>query len=354
MPPNEIKKKVDELAELAESKLGVAKEEVYEQFANELALMSELRSDMSDDDQAKRAFLRLRGTWKRELRSPALFYEGMLIRVATPFDVIRSMHAAAKTMYDKNPSKAVAEGLTNAEGVALDNRKKYSTGRDNPEYGKSLPANRFIQNIMGIAKSSDMAEPRVFTMVLSERTAGKTHTPIFTPIKFRANPARTQPTDGTMALNEYSNLKFRPTEIDGFPGPEAVVEQYFSEHAVGVEDLAEWHKQNASNPRRMAVLDGYVDYVDSTPNQSTENLRVTMVDDSGDVEVTIWVPEHLRHLIDFGPSSRVIVIGRTAQNTFNEELRTMVNCEGLYAPPKDKVPLEEAPESVVSGAEEVN
>lgn len=353
MPPNEIKAKVDELAELVEGKLGITKEEVYKQWAEELALMAELRSDMSADDQAKRAFLRLRGTWKRELRSPALFYEGMIIRVASPFDVLRSRHDAARMAYENDPKKAVTKGITDEDGNALDNMKKYSTGRDNPDYGKKLPAQRHIQNVLGVAKSGDMAAPVVFNTILSERMAGKLHIPVFIPVKFRANPARKQPTDGTMTLNEYSNMKFRPADIKGFPGPEAIIDQYFSDHNVNVEDLEAWHKENADNPRRMAVLDGYVDYVDSTPNPSTGNLRVTMIDDSGDIEITIWVPDHLRYLVDFGPSSRIIAVGRTAQNTFNEELRTMLNCEGLYAPPKDKIPMEEVPESIVSGAEEV-
>lgn len=354
MPPNEIKTKVNELAKAVEEKLGVSGQEVLDQWEEDLTLVASLREDMSKEDQEKRAFLRLRGTWKRELRSPALFYEGMLIRVATPFDVLRSMHASAALIYEKNPQKAVAEGWTDEEGHALDNRQKFSTGRVNEDFGKQLPEHRYIQNITGIAKSQDMDVPLKFNMVLSERLAGQIQLPVFQPIKFRANPAKKQPTDGTMALNEYANLRFRPSEIEGFPGPEDIIHQFFSDNLVPIEDLADWHKTNANDPRRMAIVEGDVDDVDTRANPSTGNSRIVMIDESGDVEVTVWVPEHLRSAIDFGPSSRVITVGRTAQNTFNNEERTMLNGEGIYAIPKWKMPLEETPESVVSNAEDVN
>ena len=353
MPQNEVKAKVDELAKTVEEKLGVPAEEVYEQWTKELALIAELRGDLSKEDQAKRAFVRLRGAWKRELRSPAIFYEGVIVRVAPPFDVLRSAHAAAKTMFEADPQKAVREGVTDEQGNALDTRKTFSTGRANPDYGKPLADQRFIQNITGVAKAADMKTPKVFSMILSERLAGKIDVPVLQWVKFRANPARKQPTDGTMALNEYSGLQFRPAEGE-FPGPEAIIDEYFADACVAVEDLAEWHKQNANDPRRMAILNDFVDYVDTTPNPATGNQRIVMIDDSGDKEITVWIPPHLQKLVDFGPSSRVIAIGRTAQNTFNNELRTMLNCEGLYAPPEDKVPAEETPESVVSNAEDVN
>lgn len=351
--PEDIKQKVEKLASKVEDKLGIDPQEVYSQWEKELALVKELRSDLVEEDQEKRAFLRLRGHWKRELRSPAKFFEGMIIRVAPPFDVLRSMHQSARALFEKNPQKAVAEGWTDAEGNALDNRKTYKTGRENQDYGKKLPPHRYIQNISGIAKSTDMDASVKFTMVLSERTAGKLDIPIFTPVKFRANPSRKQPDDGTLGLNEYSSIKFMPAEIEGFPGPEDVLKQFYEDDFVPVEDLSEWHKANEDDPRRMAIVDGYVDDVDTQANPTTGNSRIVMIDDDGTEEVVLWIPEHLRKYLDFGASSRVIALGRTAQQTFEDEERTMINCEGLYAPPEDKIPLEEAPEGIISSAEDV-
>jgi len=350
---SEIKTKVEKLAEQVKDKLGLDPQEVFSQWDEELALIKELRSDLTANDQEKRAFLRLRGHWKKELRSPAKFFEGMIIKVAPPFDVLRSMHQSARMLFDKDPQKAIAEGWTDAEGNALDNRKTYSTGRENPDYGKKLPPHRHIQNIAGIAKANDMTTPVKFSMVLSERTAGKLDIPLFTPVKFRANPARKQPDDGTMALNEYSSIRFQAAEIEGFPGPEEVLKQFYEDDFVDVADLSEWHKDNESDPRRMAIIDNFVDDVDPEANPSTGNSRMVMISDDGAEEVVIWVPEHLRKYLDFGASSRVIALGRTSQQTFDDEERTMLNCEGLYAPPKDKIPLEETPEGIVSAAEDV-
>lgn len=352
--PEDIKTKVENLAAKAEEKLGVNPQEVYDQWEQELALVKELRSDLTQEDQEKRAFLRLNGHWKKELRSPAKFFEGMIIRVATPFDVLRSMHQNARVMFEKTPQKAISEGWTDAEGNALDNRKTYSTGRENPDYGKKLPPHRYIQNISGIAKANDMDAPVKFTMVLSERTAGKLDIPIFTPVKFRANPSKKQPDDGTLGLNEYSNIKFQAAEIEGFPGPEEVLKQFYEDDFIPVEELSEWHKQNENNPRRLAIIDGFVDDVDPEANPSTGNSRIVMIDDLGEAEVVIWVPEHLLKFVDFGASSRVIALGRSSQTTYDDEERTMLNCEGLYAPPEDKIPLDNEPEDIVSSAEDVS
>lgn len=350
----DIQKKVEELAKLAKEKLGVDEKEVMDKWETEKELVKTLRPDLKDDAILHRAFLRLKGHWKKELRSPAKFFEGMLIRVATPFDVLRSMHAAAALMYEKDPAKAMAKGLVDADGVHLDPRPKYSTGRKNEDYGKPLPPNRYIQNIMGIAKTDEMAKPVVFTMVLSERLAGQLDIPIFTPVKFRANPAQKQPTDGTMLLNEYSGLRFVPAEIEGFPEPEDVLQQFFAKEFVDVVDLPDWHKENENNPQRCAIVYGDVDDVDTKANPSTGNVRVVLVDEAGDQEVTAWVPSHLKKYVDFAAGSKVIALGRTAQNTYNDELRTMINVEGIYAPSKDKIPLEEDPGSVVSGAQDVS
>jgi len=354
MPPKTIKEKVDELSKTVEDKLGVTKQKVLDQWEEELATVANLRGDLPDEEQEKRAFLRLRGHWKRELRSPAKFYEGIIFRVAPPFDVLRSMHAAAQIIYEKDPQKAVAEGWTDEQGHTLDNRRKYSTGRVNENYGKKLPDHRYIQNIMGIAKAQDMDAPLMFNMVLSERKAGKVEIPIFTPVRFRANPAPTQPKDGTMALNEYAGLQFVPAEIEGFPAPEDLLHNFLEDNFVAPEELPDWHKSNENDPRRFAIIEGYVDDVDPTANPATGNARIVMIDDAGETEIVIWVPAHLRHLVDFGASSRIIAGGRTTQQEFNEEVRTMLNCEMLYAPAADKIPLEETPEGIVSGAEEVS
>jgi len=354
MPPESIETKVKELAQTVEDKLGVNKQEVLDQWEKELELVAELRSDLPKEDQSKRAFLRLRGNWKRELRSPAKFYEGMVIRVAPPFDVLRSIHNAARLIYEKDPQKAIAEGWTDEAGNALDNKRQYSTGRDNPDFGKKLPPTRFIQNVMGVAKSSDMQTPMVFGMVLSDRIAGHIDIPVFQTVKFRANLAKKQPTDGSVSLNEYAGLRFMPVEIEGFPGPEAIIDQFFEDHKSTIEDLEAWHNDHEQDPRRFVIVSGDVDDVDTRANATTGNARMVILDDSGEVEVTVWIPDHLRNLLDFGAGSRVIVDGRTAISTFNDQKQVLINGEGIYAPPHDKIPLEETPESIVSGATDVN
>jgi hypothetical protein len=350
---SEIQDKINDLAKQVEEKLGVDKKEVLDQWADELALVKKLRNDLTAEEQEQRAFLRLRGNWKRELRSPAKFYEGMIVRVATPMDVLRTMKATAQTMFAADPKKAVTLGLTNEQGQALDPRKTFSTGTVNPDFGKVLPSERLIQNVVGVAKSNDMTKPVKFRMVLSERLAGKLDVPQFLGVKFRANIAKKQPTDGSLALNEYSSLKFRPTDIAGFPGPEAILNTYFAKDIVDIAGLEDWHTAHADDPARMCVVIGDVDFIDAVPNPSTGNIRVVLTNEEGDVEVVAWIPPHLKSLVNFGRGSRVYALGRTTQNEQNGEVRTMINVEGLWAIPKFFMAPEETPETVVTKAQEV-
>jgi len=348
-----IKTKIDDLAKQVKENLGLDEGEVYKCWEDELALVKNLRADLSAVDQEKRAFLRLRGHWKRELRSPAKYFEGLIVRATPPIDVLRGARSEAQKLFEKNPEKAIREGFTDANGVPLEMRKVFSTGRPNPEYGKPLPEHRYIQSVMGVAKSDTMNVPMKFSLLLSERLAGKVAIPTFAPIKFRANPAKTQPTDGTLALNEYSGLQFKVTDIPGFPAPEEILEQFFGSETVPIEELKDWHKTNENNPRRMCFVEADVDDVDPVPNPSTGNARIVLTDEMGDMSVVVWVPEHLRPALDFGRGSRVIVSGRTALNIFNNEERLMINAEGIYAIPKYKIALDEESGKVVSKAEEV-
>jgi len=146
---SETTDKVSDLAKQVKEKLGVDEAEVLKNWEEELALVKELRDDLSPEDLEKRAFVRLRSKWQRELRSPAKFFEGVVIRCAEPFDLTAPVKRKAKTVYDANPDEAIKQGLTDENGVALDPNPTFKSGNTNPGFGKPLPEHRYIQNLYG-------------------------------------------------------------------------------------------------------------------------------------------------------------------------------------------------------------
>jgi hypothetical protein len=218
--------------------------------------------------------------------------------------------------------------------------------------GNPLPEQRLIQNVVGICKSDDMSAPVKFRLVLGERLAGKVNIPLNVPVKFRANVAQTQNQEGWLLLNPYSRIQFAEAKLD--LDPEAVINDYFGDYIVSVEDLEDWHKEHENDKIRWCIVYGDVSDVDPTPNASTGNARVSLTDDTGEVETTGWVPGHLVPLVNFGVGSKAFINGRSAQQTRDGQVRTFINCEGLFAPPKDRIAPDEEPENVAGNAESVN
>ena len=346
---SETQTKVSDLAKQVKEKLGIAEAEVLSDWAKELALVKELRKDLTAEVQEQRAFVRLRSKWQRELRSPAKFFEGVLIRCAAPFDLTAPLKAQAKAVYDSNPQEAVRQGLTDANGVALDNKPTFTSGRPNPNYGQPLPAQSLIQNVVGVCKGEGMDKPMKFRLVIGDRLAGKVVIPLNVPVKFRANPSPTQNQEGWLLLNPYSHMKFEPATIKGFPDVETIYKEFFGDNIVEVEDLEEWHNSHKDDKTRWAILYGDVSDADPIPNASTGNGRVVLTDDSGNIEIATWIPDHLLPYIVGGAGSKVYINGRTTQMKARdtEELRTFINAEGVFYPPKDRIALEEDPQRVL-------
>jgi hypothetical protein len=151
-----------------------------------------------------------------------------------------------------------------------------------------------------------------------------------------------------LSLNPYSRIQFEvlPETADVMD----IFEGGLLNHLLAeLGDLPEYHKTVASDPQRVVIVQGDVQYVSPDPNASTGN-RMMVLDDPSLPEdhpgVTCWIPEHLHENVDFGSGSRVIVVGSTTEAHFQEDINYLINVTGLYAIPKFKVPADEVPQGV--------
>lgn len=344
-----IKERVQELAESVEKKLGIPKEDIIKEYQAEKDYLEGNLDTDNDKLIQRRAWVRLRGNWKSELRSDAPVFNGVVLGASDPFDLARWPRAQALEKYEEDPEKAIEEGYVNKDGEPLDTRKTFKSGNRNPRYGQPLPETNFIRNIIGVCKEMGTDKIKKFRMTLNGEQATDVEIPLFKPVRFRANVQKTQNDPKWLGLNAWSRQKFSPVETD-FEVMDVLNHKEVRDLVVDLEDLPEWHQANSDNPQSVMLVEGDAEYIDSGPNPTTGNLRMVIATDAlGMEDFTVWVPEHVISDIDFGAGSRVLVTGSTTQTEFEGDINYMINAWGVYAYPDLKVHKDEVSEQALEG-----
>ena len=348
VPDKDVKGGLEMLAKQCEAKLGIPKETVIKDYEAAAKQMATQLKGLDAKTLSQRVFVKVKGKYKAELRSPAAFFKGIVLGVSEPFNMVAKARREAHEVYTTNPSKAVEEGWTDAEGTPLDRKKTYASGAPNRDYGKPLPTQSLIQNVFGVCQKRGEKTWKIFKIMLGDNLAGKVPVPIMKPVVFRANVATNQRDSNVLALNPYSRIQFDVQQeehdvMDIFEG--GLLNHLLAE----LKDLPDYHKRVASDPQRVVIVQGDVQYISPEPNRSTGNRMMVLDDATLDEDhpgVTCWIPEHLHSVVDFGSGSRVVVVGSTTEAKFQDDVNYLINVTGLYAIPKFKVPADEIPQGV--------
>lgn len=329
-------------------KLGITEEEIKKDFDKILLEEEKIHKNMSSEERQTQTLRRLAMAFKKQLRSPAIGFEGILIGASDSFDIVAKQRKEAIALYKENPHKAIEDGLTNEEGVPLDTRQEWSTGNPNRNYGKPLPEHNWIRTIYGIAvKTGTDTEPKLFVMNCNGEVAKNDNIPLFTSVKFRANN-RTKEGDSSYILNSSVFTKFEIDESLDLPNPENLLKKYCNDMNVKMEDLMSYHESEKDNYNRLAIIEGDVSTLILEPT-SVGSRRIVIEDETKMLEdlesqgITCWIPQRIK--IDFGEQSKILVLGRTSQgkkldengNQTDEPGDIMINVFGLYAIPKYKI-----------------
>jgi hypothetical protein len=323
-----------------------------------------IHKDLSEEDQQTRAIIVVGLALRKQLKSPAIGFDGMILADSGKRDTIEKLKKSAMKVYIENPQEAIAQGLTNEEGYPLDPRPTWSTGRANPGFGKLLPENSWIRTIHGIAlKSSTEGEPKFFTMTLNGDVAANDDIPMYTPVTFRAIDKSTEGAT-QLTLNASTYTRFDKSDKK-LPSATELISQYCSDMILDISKLEEYHKANKNDYNRLVIIRGDVSILALEPN-SIGNRRLTLesenaFEDLDAIGTTCWIPEHIN--LDFAENSKVIVIGSTSQGfkyengAKTEELGdVMINAYGVHAIPEYKVQIdveEITEESIVTETEPV-
>ncbi len=323
-------------------KLTLSIEDIEKEFADVL-----VTTNNNEEAALKQLYLK----YKNMLRTPAISFEGFLIGAASAFDIVARKHQEAKELFRQDPTTAIAQGLTNESGEALDSRQAFASGRANPQYGKPLPEHRYLRNIYGIAcKAGSEDKPRFFQMILNDEKAVNFDTPLFTGVKFMAID-KTKPEDMELRLNASQFTTFDCDESLSFGKLQEIVKQVCSDKVVQLQELEGHHSRAKDDFNRIAIVEADVAQVSSEP--TAFGSRMMHVEDLANLEnieakgLTCWMPETIN--IDFEEGSKVLVVGRTAQGkkkdeqgNATEELGDVtMNCYGVFAIPEYKVKAQE-------------
>jgi len=342
----EILEQLNALATACEERLGIPKNDVLAKYEAEYKNLAKVLKTKDADVLARRTFVKIKGIFGQELRSPALIFEGVTLGVTEPFDMVRSARQAAMAAWQEDPHNAIAKGICDSNGVPLDTKATYASGKANRNFGKPLPDHSYIRNVVGIVEHE--GKMKLFSMPLGDRQINVMVLGM-QPYTFRANVSNTQNDPNKLALNPYARIEFTPRDEDigeVLQDNADVIESF----RMVLDEIQQYHGRVSGDPQRFCIVEADVMYIDPQPNPNTGNRMVVLSDESLPQDhpgVTAWIPESIP--VDFGAGSRVVLCGQTTETTFQAEegLNYIINVTGVYAIPELKVPADEVPQSAV-------
>ena len=330
-------------------KLSIPEEDIKKEYDSLLDEEKAIHIDLNDEDHKTRALQRLAMSYKKQLRSPAVGFEGMIIGVGDAIDTVARIRAEAIKMFKENPQQAISSGITNEEGEPLDTREKWASGQPNRRFGKPLPEHNFLKTVFGVALKKNVENSvKFFILNLTGEMAKDDNIPIFKPVSFRAIDRTPQELDEKeYRLNFSVFTKFTVDESITVPPVNDLINNYCNHLKVNLSDLDKYHDANEDDFNRLVIVEGDVSTLILDPT-IVGSRRLILDQDQEDIDLesegtTCWVP--LRTDIDFAEQSKVIVIGRTArgkkrddQGNFTDEPGdVMINVFGLYCLPEYKI-----------------
>jgi hypothetical protein len=295
----------DRLIKYAE-RLGKTKEQLKEELHQLYEQEKKLHPTMADDMIKVRCLKLLFIRYRKELSSPAKWYEGVIIGDTGITNVVEGIRAKALEMFRREPDKAIQLNIVNAQGQVLDTRE-FIGGAKNPNYLKPLPEHLYIRNIFGIARDvSAKGDWFAFRMLLGERNNNyKKEVPLYTPIKFRANEGK-KFVEGINGLNCSTATNFEKIQLD-INLPE-LIKKVYNPFYIDLTKLEQWHisKLDISRVKRIILTEGIVvDIREINPERSL----VLLNDGTMENDIPVFVKSSD---VTFDAESEVIVFGTTA------------------------------------------
>lgn len=320
----EVKGRIKELADDVESKVGIAKKEVYEDFVSEYQMLQAELPERKDEMLQHQAWIRRERRWKGELNSDEPLMEGIIIGAGTPWDPKKNRKEEAEKMKKEGKfEEAVEQGLIDENGNILNKR------------GNELPDNTYTRKIRGYYRKIDGdEEAKKFIMNLNGWRATELEFPVMKPVRFRAEIADFDGgEEGWDYLNAGRRLRFNEIESEDFE-PENVINNadYLNDKFTELHKINELHDSRLGY-NELHATSGFLGYINRNPNNKTGNMRMNLSNEQmGDNNITVWIPEHLHHKVEgIDTGSKFWVFGYIRQDEYEGEVTYSIQAWGIHA-----------------------
>lgn len=329
---------------------GKTYEDLLKMYYDARAVLDKPQYTEQLNDEKARA--RVRSALRSEMASPAPVWTGMVLAASEAFNINERHYvdAAAKFASDEK-DQWIDKGFITSEGLPVDQREFYRTGRKNPGHRKPYPRFNWLRNAVGVL-STGTGEPLPAKITLSRQVALRT-IPLNIPVQVRLNNRTPEGVTDELILTGATVTQFRPIDDPDIPHPEDVIEKYLAKYFCSLINILEHHngfiinkkavEEQGARPRldptRLTLLDANLVFVDPEPNETTGNHRLVVDDDSigfgeedeGRRGTVIWLPKEFYPEIEHaGRGTRMYIMGQTTQpqRSMNFETGEMENVPG--------------------------
>ena len=269
-----------------------------------------------DGDEAAiiaRALKRTMLYFKKQLRSPAVMFQGIILAAGQARDLISKQRDQAIASYKADPDAAIRNGVVSVEGeviTPLDSRPTWANGKANPSFGKPLPEHSWLRTVYGVG-AVDGETPRFFIMNLNGERGKDMEIPLHTPVEFKA-VNKTEATDTHMKMNASAYTTFEPWADSTMPGVMDVINTFCKDNVVDINNLEDWHKSNETNFNRFCIVKG--DILTLNPEPTSFGSYVMSLDsDDWESEPTMCWVDGAVNIDNLAEADEVVVFGSTSK-----------------------------------------
>lgn len=311
------------------------KETVETDFKEKMKEAKGIWTDLAEPALMKRAFLRLKSLYRKQMKANLDDFEGIFIGYDDGGDRFGNMRKRAEVEFKKDPKGAIQKGICDVDGVPL-----FSDPAKQKSYGRKI--GEFIaRNLYGVAtkvSKDSQSIPKKFVLTLSAREVSQLVTPpLFVPVKFRGRVKKESETD---------------MELDNYLAPDVKME--YLKTAGTVPDfekiLGKFYKPETTlQSGKEIVLKGMIDIL--RVSEGDQYKTITLSPESG-LPVSIFMPFQFRFEDIEGLSEQVeVYIWGKVSNKQGNDGQYSINGYGIYVPKEWRVPKppEVKPEELKKG-----
>jgi hypothetical protein len=342
--------------------LGKPEEEIKEEFVE--IYSDYVKQGGTEEDATQFGIMQLKSKYLSELRSRAVWWDGLVVAKSEPNYYHKRKYDYAKKIYKDDPAFAVDEGLTDDIGEPLDTKEFTNAGDENPNFEMRFTEARYngkkfdecaIANVYGVARKIDTDEIKIFRMPLFHEMA-ELDVKVGQYVKFRAldRDSKKKVMDlGAAKVTEFIPQDVTPKEFD----IEVLIDKFFK--VTPLKDLETWHDINETKYDEMCLIKGMINSIDLDGDRynrmTLDDLdSLDILDEEGEtVEPTfVQVPKDIK--IDFGERSIMYAFGRTWRGKDREgNEKINFTAQGIFVPDRFKLkPKTEVATKLVEETEE--